>query len=100
VTGELSAKTGEGRHTTTASVLHHVGPRGRLIDTPGVRDFIPWIPPNAKRADGFPEIRRLAAGCRFADCRHLREPDCAVKACVSAGGISARRYESYRRLCA
>lgn len=98
-TGELSGKTGEGRHTTTVSVLHHIDSGGRLIDTPGVRDFIPWIPPTARCVDGFPEFRRLAAGCRFADCRHLHEPDCAVKASMEAGQVSPRRYESYRRLC-
>jgi ribosome biogenesis GTPase len=99
ITAELSAATGEGRHTTTASLLHHVGPLGRLIDTPGVRDFIPHIPAIAKPAEGFPEIMRRAPECRFADCRHLREPDCAVKAGIATGSISARRYESYRRLC-
>jgi ribosome biogenesis GTPase len=97
-TAELSGATGEGQHNTTASVLHRVGIRGRLIDAPGVRDFAPVIPDNSKPADGFTEIRRVAVECRFADCRHLREPDCAVKLAVATGAISARRYESYRRI--
>ena len=97
-TADLSDSTGEGQHNTTASILHRVGLNGRLIDAPGVRDFVPVIPGDAKPADGFPEIRAAAADCRFADCRHLREPDCAVKRAVAHGAISARRYESYRRL--
>jgi ribosome biogenesis GTPase / thiamine phosphate phosphatase len=43
-------------------------------------------------------VERLAPGCRFADCRHMREPGCAVQAAVAAGGLAPRRYESYRRL--
>ena len=44
------------------------------------------------------EVERLAAGCRFADCRHLREPACAVRSAAEVGALAARRYESYRRL--
>jgi ribosome biogenesis GTPase len=47
---------------------------------------------------GFREIAALADDCRFADCRHLREPDCAVKQAVDAGRISPRRYETFKRL--
>jgi ribosome biogenesis GTPase len=49
-------------------------------------------------ADGFREIRQLAADCRFANCRHLREPGCAVKSAVVSNEVSERRYESYNRL--
>ena len=48
--------------------------------------------------DGFSEIARLAGSCRFQDCLHQREPACAVRQAVEAGQVTARRYESYRRL--
>ena len=51
-----------------------------------------------ERTLGFPEVARLAAGCRFSDCRHMREPGCVVRAAAETGTWHARRYESYRRL--
>jgi ribosome biogenesis GTPase len=51
-----------------------------------------------ERTLGFPEVQQLAPGCRFADCRHMREPSCAVRAAVESGALHPRRYESYRRL--
>ena len=98
VVGDLSAATDEGTHTTTASAMHRLPGGGRLIDTPGVRDFVPAIVDRSRLQVGFREIRKFADGCRFADCRHLREPDCAVKRAVDEGRISARRYETYKRL--
>lgn len=97
-TASLSASTGEGRHTTTATVLHPLPRGGALIDSPGVRDYAPALDDPGCVEPGFREIAAAAPRCRFADCRHLREPDCAVKEAVEAGTISARRYESYRRL--
>jgi ribosome biogenesis GTPase / thiamine phosphate phosphatase len=95
--GEL-VRAEEGRHTTTAARLFDL-PDGRaLIDSPGVRDFAPAIDRLEPRCLGFVELRRLAGGCRFLDCRHLREPGCAVRAAAESGALSARRYESYRRL--
>jgi ribosome biogenesis GTPase len=98
VTGSLSGATGEGRHTTSATVLHELPGGGELIDSPGVRDFAPALDDPALAVRGFREIAAAAPHCRFADCRHLKEPGCAVKAGVEAGAISHRRYESYRRL--
>jgi ribosome biogenesis GTPase / thiamine phosphate phosphatase len=88
----------EGRHTTTASRLFDLTRGGHLIDSPGVRDFAPAVDRLDKRSLGFMEVERLAPGCRFTDCRHLREPGCAVSDAVATGGMDARRYESYRRL--
>jgi len=96
--GELSAASAEGTHTTTASAMHPLPDGGQLIDTPGVRDFVPAVGDPARVQLGFPEIRERADDCRFADCRHLREPDCAVKKAVESGDIHPRRYETYRRL--
>ena len=100
-TGELMREE-EGRHTTTASRAYSLqlgsAPAGTLIDSPGVRDFAPAIDLLDERTLGFPEVARLAGGCRFHDCRHMHEPDCAVIGASEAGQLSARRYESYRRL--
>ncbi len=97
-TDELTAATAEGRHVTSVSTLHHLPQGGDLIDSPGVRDFAPAVERIANAALAFREIAAAAAGCRFADCRHLREPDCAVQAAVADNTISARRYESFKRL--
>jgi len=98
VTRELSAATGEGRHTTVAAALIRLASGGELIDTPGVRDYAPPPIADADVQQGWPEIVRLAPGCRFNDCLHLREPGCAVTAAVAAGTVAERRYESYKRL--
>jgi ribosome biogenesis GTPase len=95
--GEL-VREEEGRHTTTASKLFDLALGGHLIDSPGVRDFAPAVDRLDGRSLGFVEVERLAPGCRFSDCRHMREPSCAVQAAVENGGMSSRRYESYRRL--
>src|SRR5688572_19358124 len=88
----------EGRHTTTASRAYQLRSGGALIDSPGVRDFAPAIDRLDARTLGFPEADRLAADCRFQDCRHMQEPGCALIAAVESGDVLARRYESYRRL--
>ena len=95
--GEL-IKSKEGRHTTSAAHLYALPGGGALIDSPGVRDFAPAADMLDERTLGFADIARCAPGCRFADCRHLKEPQCAVREAVAAGTISARRYESFRRL--
>ncbi len=99
-TAELSKSSGEGRHTTVNSVMLSLPEGGVVIDSPGVRDYAPAIDSPDLVARGFRENDELGQNCRFANCRHLREPDCAVKSAVEAGEISTRRYESYRRLLA
>jgi ribosome biogenesis GTPase len=95
--GEL-LKSQEGRHTTSAARLYQLPGGGSLIDSPGVRDFAPAADMLDARTLGFVDLARYAPQCRFGDCRHLKEPHCAVREAVAAGAISARRYESYRRL--
>jgi ribosome biogenesis GTPase len=97
-TAELSRATEEGRHATSVSTLHHLPGGGDLLDSPGVRDFAPAIELLGDPSRAFREITAVAPACRFSDCRHQREPGCAVQAAVAAGDLSARRYESYRRL--
>lgn len=94
----VSRGSGEGRHTTVNSIMLPLPNGGAVIDSPGVRDFAPAMQNSDEVISGFREIARYGAQCRFANCRHLREPDCAVKSAVSDQRISARRYESYKRL--
>ena len=91
-------RSDEGRHTTSVVCRYELPGGGALIDSPGVRDFAPALEHLERRTLGFVEIERLSGQCRFADCAHLREPGCAVLAAVASGAMSARRYESYRRL--
>ncbi len=99
---ELSVGTQEGRHTTTASMMHSVavgdGESGWLIDSPGVRDFLPYFGDIRDIQAGFIEIHKAADECRFANCQHMREPGCAVKAGIETDAITQRRYDSYKRL--
>jgi ribosome biogenesis GTPase len=97
-TAELT-RDAEGRHTTTTARWYQLTPASAIIDAPGVRDFAP--PAHLVRAAerGFVEIHEYSVQCRFNDCRHMEEPGCAVRTAVINQKISARRYESYRRLC-
>ena len=98
VVRSISSSTAEGRHTTTSSTMLQLPDGARLIDTPGVREFIPAFREAAVVQFGFREIREAAQGCRFNNCQHLREPNCAVKDAVDSGSIMQRRYDSYKRV--
>ncbi len=95
----ISNKSGEGRHTTVNSAMLQLPGGGAVIDSPGVRDYAPALRPE-EVVVGYREIAAAGRDCRFANCRHLREPGCAVKAAVENETISKRRYDSYRHLLA
>lgn len=97
-TRSLSDSTGEGRHTTVSTALFRLAGGGELVDSPGVRDYAPPPVEDAMVQVGWPEILKLAPECRFNNCLHLREPGCAVLAALADNTLSARRYESYKRL--
>jgi ribosome biogenesis GTPase len=97
-TGELSRKTGSGRHTTVSSRLIALSCGGRVADTPGFSDVGIWEMDPAELDECFPELRELKDRCRFAGCAHVKEKDCAVRAAVAEGRVSAERYESYLEL--
>jgi ribosome biogenesis GTPase len=99
-TAAISEKTQEGKHTTVNSEMLEIPGGARIIDSPGVRDYAPALGDLGQVLQGFREMESAGQDCRFANCKHLREPGCAVKAGVESGEISARRYESYRRLYA
>ncbi len=97
-TAQVSTGSGEGRHTTTSSVMHTLPGGGRVIDSPGVRDYAPPLIGLRDVAGGYREINARQGECRFNDCLHFAEPGCAVRAAVEDGAIDERRYASYRRL--
>jgi len=96
--GKLSAASGLGKHTTTSTTLYHLPRGGRLIDSPGVRDFHLGEVDGSDLASGFRELQPYLGQCKFNDCRHLSEPGCAIIAAVADGKVLERRMESYRRL--
>lgn len=100
-TGAVSEKLGRGRHTTRHVELFPLGEDTYVADTPGFSSFDTdqmelILKENLQYA--FPDFGSYIGKCRFDDCSHRREPDCAVRAAVEAGAIEASRYESYLRL--
>ena len=93
--GELNRATGEGKHTTTRTMLFHVPSGGELIDSPGVRDFYLWPMAVRELAGHFIEFLPLARNCKFADCTHISEPVCAVRSAVDEDKVLLRRYDAY-----
>ena len=101
----LSERTDLGQHTTTATTLYRFNPgnasnSGQLIDSPGVRAFALWNMPQHIIEQGYPEFRPLVGQCKFKNCRHLDEPECALRDAEASGRISAARIQRFRRICA
>ena len=97
--GAISESVNKGRHTTVGALMLPLpGGVGFVIDTPGLREVGLWALPPEHLDRCFPEIRALSTECRYADCRHVAEPECAVRAAVDAGTVSDARYDSYLRL--
>lgn len=92
--GEVREKDRRGRHTTTYRELLRLPNGALVIDTPGLRELQLWSESD-RVEDLFPDIAALAAQCRFNDCRHEKEPDCAVRAAIEAGRLSAERYAGF-----
>ncbi len=97
-TQTVSRGSGMGRHTTTRTELHPLDFGGYVADSPGVREFGLWGVEDMKLAGYFPEFREYLGACRFPDCSHSHEPDCAVLEALSQGLIDAGRHESYLRI--
>lgn len=99
-TQEYSTRLNLGRQTTTASRLFALDGGGDIIDTPGFQAFgLAHLEPK-QLAAAMPEFEPLLGGCRFNDCRHLAEPDCAIRAAVAAGRIDPARHAFYAELMA
>jgi len=97
-TGALSRATGKGTHTTTSTRLYEFTAGGYLIDSPGVWEYGIWKLDRDELAAGFKEFNPYLGKCRFNNCAHASEPDCAVKQAVADGHILEWRYQSYLRL--
>lgn len=98
--GALSENIQQGKHTTTNACAYPLGENGKVIDSPGVRNFTPIMTDHTQAAGGFREFKDYFGRCKFADCHHLDEPNCAIKDAVEAEYISTYRYASYRAICA
>ncbi|NLT57309.1 MAG: ribosome small subunit-dependent GTPase A [Actinomycetales bacterium] len=96
-TGAIRESDGRGRHTTAWRELLPLPHGGVLLDTPGLRG-VGMHEADEGLDQTFAEITELAGSCRFADCAHTAEPDCAVLAAVESGRITRRRLDSYHRL--
>tara|TARA_R110001592_G_scaffold7032_3_gene39490 strand:- start:27746 stop:28789 length:1044 start_codon:yes stop_codon:yes gene_type:complete len=96
--GALSELSRKGTHTTTTAKLFHIPGGGKLVDSPGIREFGLWHISEAELLEGFVELRPHIGYCRFRDCKHLSEPKCAILEAVENGQISESRMMSYRRI--
>jgi len=96
-TADVREADGKGRHTTTRRELIALPEGGVLVDTPGLRGLGLWDA-EAGVSLAFGDIQELASECKFRDCRHEHEPDCAVKAAINRGDLAPRRLESWLRL--
>lgn len=98
--GELSEWSGQGQHTTTTARLYHFPGGGELIDSPGIREFGLGHVSRADVEAGFIEFNELIGTCRFRDCKHDREPGCALLKALDEGRITPQRMNSYRSIIA
>lgn len=96
--GEVSAESQKGRHTTTTARLIRLQNQGYVVDTPGIRQFQLWNLIPAEILGLYRDLRPYESLCRFPDCTHDHEADCAVKNAVADGRLDMRRYESYCQL--
>jgi len=96
--GEISESVNKGRHTTVGAFMHPLPGGGYVVDTPGLREVGMWAIAPSELDRCFPEIRALRDECRFADCTHRSEPECAVREALGAGKLDRERYDSYLKL--
>ena len=92
------SKSGEGRHTTTQATMFGLGFGGFVVDTPGIREFGLSGLRRHELAAFYPEIASLALMCRFSNCSHVEEPDCAVAEGVANSSVHLTRYHSFRAI--
>ncbi len=97
-TREISTALDSGKHTTTHARLYQLNANSAIIDSPGLQEFGLAHLTFGDIENGFPEFRPTLGQCRFHDCRHANEPDCAVKALIASGAVAPRRYEHFRTI--
>jgi ribosome biogenesis GTPase / thiamine phosphate phosphatase len=98
--GEISAHVRRGKNTTVSAVMLPLDAGGFLVDTPGFSEVGLWGIEPRELASCFPEMRPFIGECRYADCRHVTEPGCRVRAAAESGEIQPDRLESYHTLLA
>lgn len=98
--GAVRSRDGRGRHTTTTRRLLALPSGGVIVDTPGLRALGLWSEDEPDLAETFPDVELWAPHCRFRDCAHREEPDCAVRNATVAGGLTVDRYQAYLSLIA
>jgi len=96
-TGEVRSGDRKGRHITTRRELYRIPGGALLLDTPGMRELRVWLLDEGL-GHAFPDIESLAHGCRFRDCRHEGEPDCAVQGALESGDLDPERLSSFKKL--
>ena len=94
----VSAETEKGRHTTTTARLLPLSFGGYVVDTPGIRQFQLWDVIPAEVVNSYRDLRPYVSSCKFPNCTHTHEADCAIKNAVADGRLDPRRYESYLHL--
>lgn len=97
-TREISQALDSGKHTTTHATLYHLDADSDLIDSPGLQEFGLGHLDRQEIEGAFPEFREYLGQCRFRDCRHDREPGCALTAAVDSGRIDRNRFAIYHRI--
>jgi len=97
-TKDVSGWSGKGMHTTTFAEIFDLPFGGRIIDTPGLREFGLTDISKQELSHYFPEMRKRLKDCQFNNCIHINEPGCAVKKAVEEGEIAVERYISYRNI--
>ena len=97
-TREISQALDSGKHTTTHATLYHLDAESHLIDSPGLQEFGLGHLDRHEIELAFPEFRPYLGLCRFRDCHHNREPDCALIAAVDAEKIEKTRFGIYHRI--
>src|SRR2546421_2984085 len=91
-------RSGQGRHMTSHRQLVQLPAGGMIIDTPGLREAQLWEGGDDALANIFEDVEALALQCRFSDCAHETEPECAIKSALADGSLEAGRFKSYRKL--
>lgn len=94
-TQDLSGWSGKGQHTTTFATMYDLPTGGRIIDTPGIKELAITGLEKEELSHYFPEMRERLSQCRYNNCKHINEPDCAIKQAVVDGAIFEDRYVSY-----
>lgn len=97
-TAEITKYETSGSHTTTNAALYHIATDTDLIDCPGLQEFGLFHLEITEFAEYFPDLRNYLGKCKFSNCLHLNEPNCAITAAVKTGLIQAHRYAFYKRI--